>query len=157
MERINKNSNDEVCEVLYRLNVQKEINVSLLERAFDIILIDKDLPARDIQMSSILTGLMARGPKKEEIIALLKSVFKLDKFNPEKRQKIKLPSGKILVGAIGSGKKGIKTMNISTPALLTAASLGAYTAKSVSSSTSSLTGSADFLRELGVNLDISIT
>ena len=107
-------------------------------------------------MGAILTGIMARGPTTNEIITLLNSVFKLDKFNPKKRHKIKMPKGEILVGAIGSGKKGVKTMNISTPALLTAASAGAFTAKVASCSTSSLTGSADFLREVGVNLNISI-
>src|SRR3989344_5083722 len=150
------NSYDPVCEVLYRLNVGSKIDIELLELAFDRILLNSSSRKNDVQLSAILTGIMARGPKKEEIIALLKSVFKLDNFNPKERKKIKLPKGKILVGAIGSGKKGTKTMNISTPALLTAASLGAYTAKSVSSSTSSLTGSADFLRELGVNLNHSI-
>ena len=145
-----------VREVLYRLNVGSKIDIHLLEKAFDVLLLNSNSKERDVQLGAILTGIMARGPKKEEIIALLKSSFKLDKFNPRKREKIKLPASCILVGAIGSGKKGIKTMNISTPALLTAASLGAYTAKAVSYSTSSLTGSADFLEKLGCNLNIPL-
>jgi anthranilate phosphoribosyltransferase len=146
---------DPVCEVLYRLNVGSKIDVHLLEKAFDTILFDKtSVITKDIQLSAILTGIMSRKPRKEEIIALLNSVFKLDEFNPKKRKTIKLPKGKKLIGAIGSGKKGIKTMNISTPALLTAASLGAFTAKNVSHSTSSLTGSADFLELVGSNLDV---
>lgn len=148
-------SYDSVCEVLYRLNVGSEIDIQLLESAFDRILLNKSLKENDVQLGAILTGIMSRGPKKEEIIALLNSVFKLDNFNPKKRKSIKLPKGNILVGAIGSGKKGIKTMNISTPALLTAASLGAYTSKTVSHSTSSLTGSADFLKMAGARLDIT--
>ncbi len=153
MEKI-KNRNDAVNEVLYRLNVQSKIDLKLLEKAFDLVLSNSKPSIRDVQLGAILTGIMARGPKTEEIVALLKSVFKLDKFNPHKRYKIKLPKKELLVGAIGSGKKGIKTMNISTPALLTAASVGVYTAKVASSSTSSLTGSADFLREVGVNLNL---
>ena len=148
-------SNNFVSEVLYRLNVQSDISPNLLKSAFDKILSDSKLNARDIQLAAILTGIMARGPKKQEIVALLDSVFKLDHFNPRKRKSVKLPKGNILVGAVGSGKKGIKTMNISTPSLLVAASLGAYTAKAVSSSTSSLTGSADFLEITGAKLDIS--
>src|SRR3989344_2551086 len=148
------NSYDPVCEVLYRLNVGSKMDIELLELAFDRILLNSSSRKNDVQLSAILTGIMARGPKKEEIIALLKSVFKLDNFNPKERKKIKLPKGKILVGAIGSGKKGTKTMNISTPALLTAASLGAYTAKAVSHSTSSLTGSTDFLEGVGAKLNI---
>jgi anthranilate phosphoribosyltransferase len=143
-----------ISEVLYRLNVQADIDPLLLELAFDKILADPKLIARDVQLAALLTGIMAKGPKKEEIIALLNSSFKLDHFDPRKRKFIKLPPGNILVGAIGSGKKGFKTMNISTPALLVAASLGAYTAKSVSSSTSSITGSADFLELCGAKLDV---
>lgn len=154
MEEINKNNS--VSEVLYRLNVQSEIDLKLLEMAFDSVLSNSKQFIRDIQLGAILTGIMSRGPTTDEIVTLLNSVFKLDKFNPKKRYKIKIPKGEILVGAIGSGKKGVKTMNISTPALLTAASAGAFTAKVASSSTSSLTGSADFLREVGINFNLSI-
>ena len=154
MEKVNRNN--VVSEVLYRLNVQSKVDLKRLEEAFDSVLSNSKQSIRDIQLGAILTGIMARGPTKDEIVALLNSVFKLDKFNPRKRYKIKIPKGEILVGAIGSGKKGTKTMNISTPALLTAASVGAFTAKVASCSTSSLTGSADFLREVGVNLNHSI-
>ncbi len=154
MERIDKNS--AVSEVLYRLNVQSKIDLKLLEDAFDSVLSNSKQSIRDIRLGAILTGIMARGPTTEEIVTLLKSVFKLDRFNPKKRYKIKIPKGEILVGAIGSGKKGVKTMNISTPALLTAASAGAFTVKVASSSTNSLTGSADFLREVGINLNLSV-
>ncbi len=154
MERIDKN--DAVSEVLYRLNVQSKIDLRLLEKAFDSVLSNPKQSIRDIQLGAILTGIMSRGPTTDEIVTLLKSVFKLDKFNPKKRHKIKIPLGEVLVGAIGSGKKGVKTMNISTPALLTAASAGAFTAKVASSSTSSLTGSADLLREVGINLNLSV-
>lgn len=154
MGRLNKNN--EISEVLYRLNVQSKIDVELLERAFDLVLSYPRKSIRDIQLGAILTGIMARGPKTEEIVTLLNSVFKMDKFNLKKRYKIKMPKGELLVGAIGSGKKGVKTMNISTPALLTAASAGAFTAKVASCSTSSLTGSADFLREVGMNLNLLI-
>jgi anthranilate phosphoribosyltransferase len=150
-----RDKNNFICEVLYRLNVNSKIDIKLLEKAFDSILLNPQSKEKDVQLGAILTGIMSRGPKKEEIVALLKSVFKLDNFNPKKRDKIKLPHGNILIGAVGSGKKGVKTMNISTPALLTAASLGAYTAKAVSHSTSSLTGSADFLEIVGCNLNIS--
>lgn len=152
---MDRRKNDLICEVLYRLNVNSEIDTRLLEKAFDALISSHHSRENDVQLGAILTGIMSKGPKKEEIIALLRSVFKLDKFNLKKRRKINLPHGGILVGAIGSGKKGVKTMNISTPALLIAASLGVYTAKAVSHSTSSLTGSADFLEKIGCNLNIS--
>jgi anthranilate phosphoribosyltransferase len=152
---MHKKNYDLICEILYRINIGSDIEIKLLEKVFDILLLNNSSKENDVQLGAILTGIMSKGPRKEEIIALLKSVFKLDNFKPEKRKKIKLPKGEILVGAVGSGKKGFKTINISTPSLITAASLGVYTAKSVSYSASSLTGSTDFLEKIGANLDIS--
>jgi len=154
MEKLKYSKNNAIREVLYRLNVQSRIDKKLLEKAFDSVLSNQKQSIRDIQLGAILTGIMARGPTTLEIVTLLKSVFKLDNFNPKNRPKIRMPKGELLIGAIGSGKKGVKTMNISTPALLTAASVGAFTVKVASCSTSSLTGSADFLREVGANLNI---
>ncbi|MFW9876179.1 MAG: hypothetical protein ACFFG0_24010 [Candidatus Thorarchaeota archaeon] len=150
---VNQN-NCVVSEVLYRLNVGSEIDLEILRRAFDTILIDNESKARDAQLGSLLTGLMAKGPTVDEVVTLLESSFSLDGFSPYERKKIQLPNKEKLISAIGSGKKGHKTMNISTPALLIAASMGVYTAKPVSSSTSSLSGSADLLRSVGVNIDL---
>ncbi len=148
-------NNHLISEVLYRLNVGSEIGLELLRRAFDTILTDNKSKARDAQLGSLLTGLMAKGPTVDEVVTLLESSFCLDGLSPYERKKIKLPNQEKLIGATGSGKKGHKTMNISTPALLIAASMGVYTAKPVSSSTSSLSGSADLLRSVGMNIDIS--
>ena len=153
MKKIN-NVTSSIPEVLYRLNVNSKIDEELLENCFDEILSSNDVYARDTQMGSLLTGLMARGPKKEEVATLLKSAFKLDNYSTSKRELIDLPDKTVLIGAIGSGKKGHKTMNISTPALIIAATIGAYTAKPVSSATSSICGSADLMREVGVNIEI---
>src|SRR3989338_6051580 len=112
------NNNHSVSEVLYRLNVGTPIDMNLLEDAFTRILND-EVDAREIQLGSLLTGIMARGPSEEEIYTLMKTAFKIDGFDPSIQHRVDLPDGKKLVGAIGSGKKGVKTMNISTPALLT--------------------------------------
>jgi anthranilate phosphoribosyltransferase len=52
----------------------------------------------------------------------------------------------------GSGKKGFKTPNISTPAAIVAAAAGIKVAKCASAATSSVAGSADTLKNLGVYL-----
>ncbi|MGV8162393.1 MAG: hypothetical protein ACP5N2_03635 [Candidatus Nanoarchaeia archaeon] len=148
--------NNAVNEVLYRLNVRSEIEQELIKNAFDEILNSSETKERDVQLGSLLTGIMAKGPTVDEVVTLLESSFKLDGFSPYTRKELDLPNQELLYGAIGSGKKGSKTMNISTPALIVAASMGVYTAKPVSSSTSSLSGSADFLRNVGMNIDISI-
>lgn len=150
-----RGNNKVVSEVLYRLNVNSKIDLELLKKAFSDILSDKDIAARDVQFGALLTGIMARTPTVDEVVALLEEAFKIDGFSPAKREPLDLPSGKKIIGAVGSGKKGCKTMNISTPALIVATTAGSYTAKAASSSTSSITGSADLMMELGVNLNLS--
>lgn len=59
------------------------------------------------------------------------------------------------VTTMGSGKKGLKTVNISTMAAITAGSTRKVTVcKPVSSATSSLTGSADFASIVDIRADI---
>ena len=151
---MDRKENYAIAEVLYRLNVGSNIPGDLLEKAFNQIFKNNNLKTRDTQLGALIVGLMSRGPTIGETCALLNCAFKLDGFSPQERKEIKLPKGNKLIGAVGSGKKGVKTMNISTPALLTAASLGIFTAKPVSSATSSMTGSADLLRTLDVKIDI---
>jgi anthranilate phosphoribosyltransferase len=157
MEKIKMlEKNNPICEVLYRINTNTPIDTDLLKEAFYLSLTNENFSFQDTQMSAILTGLMARGPTVEEVCALTETALSLDNFDIHKKIKIELPNKSLLVGAIGSGKKGVKTMNISTPSCLTATAGGSYTTKPVSSSTSSLTGSADFLRGIGVNIDLPI-
>jgi len=68
------------------------------------------------------------------------------------RYKPTLPVGEKLVGVAGSGKKGCKTFNISTPACLVASVAGAYVAKPCSVATSSVSGSKDFINTVGAKL-----
>ena len=144
-----------ILEVLYRLNVHAEVDPDLLRCALVEVLEDPDTQLRDTLLGSVLTGMIAKGPTHQQIVALLQAAFSIDNFSSNNAIKIELPKGKLLIGAAGSGKKGIKTINISTPSALVAASLGAYIAKPGSSSTSSITGSADFIREVGANIDLN--
>lgn len=154
MGEIKNNCDEYVKEVLYRINIGAPIDPQMLKKAFCQILSNQDEKFRNIQLGSILTGMMAKGPEVEEIVAMLEASFQLDNYSPSLKEEISLPDGEKLVGSVGSGKKGVKTMNISTPAILIASVAGAYTVKPVSSSTSSVTGSADLLREIGVNIDL---
>ncbi len=142
-------------EVLYRLNVHAEIDPDLLTKGFTEILNLQSERVRDTLLGAFLTSIMVREPNVDEVVALLKAAFHLDNFSPNKAKRIDLPKGKVLIGVAGSGKKGVKTINISTPSALIAASLDVYVAKSGSSSTSSVIGSADFMREVGANIDLS--
>ena len=150
--RIDKN----IVEAIYKFNVGKSVSPNLLTDAFRAIFnLSEDELKRfgDVQFGILVSGLMSNKPTPEQIEALLRLSFYIDKFKPLSH-KIELPPGNKLVAAVGSGKKGRKTINISTPACIIASSLGAYVAKPIWGSTSSLTGSADLMKGLGVKTDI---
>lgn len=147
---------ESIVEVFYRLNVKSEITTSHLKSAFRDILCDVDLSVRDVLLGAFLTSIMVKGAKLDEVVELLITAFELDNYSPMKSIELKTSSSRRLVGIAGSGKKGIKTINISTPSAILAASLGAFVAKSGSFSTSSITGSADFMHSVGVNINSSV-
>lgn len=144
-----------VKELLYRLNVNSDYSLDLLEKSFTEILKVDDSNVRNILLGSLLTALMTKNPTKEEVVTLLKVAFSIDNYNPYNRKTINIKNKKT-VTIVGSGKKGIKTINISTASAFLAASMGAYVVKPGSFSTSSITGSADFMDIIGAKKNISL-
>lgn len=141
------NPNQTIAEVFYRLNVGVPVD-DILEEAFKLILTHPQVTARDAQLGSFLTGLMIKGPTSKEIVSLIRTALNIDgliRFKPS------IPFGEKLVCVAGSGKKGLKTFNISTPACIVAAAGGAYVSKPGSRATSSLSGSIDFASIVGAN------
>jgi anthranilate phosphoribosyltransferase len=142
----------EVADVFHRLNVRAPVDVRLLATAFGRILRIEDSHLRDLLLSAFLMSVMTKGPQVEEIVALLREAFTIDGFSPDGGVKVNLPPNEKLIGCAGSGKKGVKTINVSTPSALLAAAIGVYVVKTGSSSTSSISGSADFLTAIGANI-----
>lgn len=143
-------------EALYRINLGRDIDENLAYKSFKKILNTKEETARTSLMSMLLNGLMIKGPHSEEIVGLLKAAFSLDMILSIQKPKANIPENEKVVGFAGSGKKGIKTINISTPAAFLAAGAGVYVAKACSYSTSSITGSSDFLSLIGVNFKVPV-
>lgn len=143
-------ANQQIGEILYRLNVGAQIELGLLKDVFISVLTDETVMARDTQLGALLVGIMVKGPTPEEVVTLIKAALSID--SPQQKN-IALPQGEVLVGVAGSGKKGVKTMNVSTPACIVAASGGAYVVKPGSCGTSSISGSADFMKGIGLNID----
>ena len=144
-------------EALYRINagqnLEEEVAYQSLREIFEI-------PQKEVRtslLSALLNGVMVKRPDLEEVVGLLRAALSLDGVCWSKKPKITLPQGEKLIGYAGSGKKGFKTMNISTPAAFLAASCGAYIAKACSYATSSIMGASDFLTELGIKIDLPLS
>lgn len=144
-----KNPNYQIAEVFYRLNIGVPVESDLIAKTFKLILTNPDVKARDVQLGALLTGLMVRGPSVREVVTLIRTALNIDGLT---RYKPTLPPGEKLVGVAGSGKKGCKTFNISTPACLVASAAGAFVAKPGSSATSSVSGSKDFMNAVGARI-----
>ena len=109
--------------------------------------VDLPAPTRDVVLGSLMTAVMARGPVADDVEALLRSALAVD--NRECAKVISGGDHPVLMLA-GSGKKGLRTLNVSTPAELVAAAAGAHVIKVGSAATSSALGSRDLVRALGL-------
>ena len=100
-------------ESLYRVNLGMDIDEDLAFRSLRKILSIKAESTRTALLSMLLNGLMIKGPNRDEVVGLLKAALSLDRILLKKKPKIKLNDGQKIIGYAGSGKKGIKTVNIS--------------------------------------------
>lgn len=104
-------------------------------------------PVQDVVLGSLMTAVMVGGPITDDVVALLRSALAADSRPPA--QEISGGERPIVVLA-GSGKKGVRTLNVSTPSALVAAAAGAQIVKVGSAATSSALGSRDLIRALGL-------
>ncbi|VAX76519.1 anthranilate phosphoribosyltransferase [Buchnera aphidicola] len=101
----------------------------------------------DIQVSSILSILSSRNEKYEEVMGVYKAIKKNSKYFPKIDYNIS--------DIVGTGGDQKNSFNISTVSSLVAASYGIKIAKICNFSASSHTGSADLLKKLKININIS--
>lgn len=142
-----------IIEAIYKLNIGFSLSEQESYDAMLSILAIRDPLERSTFLGIILNGIMSKRPDVDEVVGLLKATLTLDNLDWENIRQIEI-AGEIVIGLAGSGKKGIKSNNISTCASFVAAAAGAFIIKPCSRSTSSLTGSADFVEKLGIKLKI---
>lgn len=141
-------------EAIYRLNVGFNIDYKLAFNAMKEITELEDPSVRDVYLGTLLYSVMHNKVSAHEIKGLLDAAFKLDDFDTEK--KLELDSNKHSITIMGSGKKGIKTFNITSLAVIVAAaSKRLNIVKPCSKSTSSVSGSADFISFVGADINKS--
>lgn len=156
MNIIKTQKTKEPFESLYKLNIGHSLDEYETEEAMTIILNEKDEQKRISLLTMLLNGVMIKGPTVNEISGLLTASLNMDNQLNKNKQKLILPKNERLVGVASSGKKGIKTINITSAACFVAAACGANIAKACSHSTSSKTGSTDFLDICGININIPL-
>ncbi len=103
--------------------------------------------AEPAQIGGFLIGLRMKGETVHEIAgsakAMIEKATKID-FNDEN-----------LIDTCGTGGDGVGTFNVSTVSAIIASSAGAKVAKHGNKAVSSKCGSADVLKELGVNIELT--
>jgi len=109
-------------------------------RAFQIIMMGGATPA---QIAALLTALRLKGETVDEIAGAASAMH-------AKMDHVSAPEGAIDV--CGTGGDNRNTLNVSTAVALVVAACGVSVAKHGNRSVSSLSGSADVLSELGVNI-----
>lgn len=138
---------------MHNFNAGKHVERHFIHDAMTSLLEIKNVQQMQLQMGMLLYGLSILKPSVNEILGLVDFVKDVDPGFVVK--KIDPNMDKSVIGVSGSGKKGIKTINISTASALTATVAGVAIVKPISKSTSSLTGSTDILESFGAQINIS--
>lgn len=144
MSIIKSQNVNEPYEALYKLNVGQSLDEYEAEEAMMLILNENDDQKRIGLLTMLLNGVMIKGPTINEISGLLTAALNMDNQLKKNKDKLVLSNNEKLIGVASSGKKGIKTINITSTACFVAAACGANIVKACSHSTSSKTGSSDF-------------
>jgi anthranilate phosphoribosyltransferase len=127
----------EICLASESLTVEEAAS------ALDLIMTDR---ATEAQIAGLLVALRAKGETVEELVGFARTMrHHAIRVHPEDPDAIDM---------CGTGGDGLHTFNISTVASLVVAGAGVTVAKHGNRSVSSTSGSADVLRELGVNIQI---
>jgi anthranilate phosphoribosyltransferase len=107
-------------------------------------ILDPDI--NPLQIAAFLALLRAKKETADELAAIIKAL---------RAKMIVVPTFSTVLDIVGTGGDGFNTINISTGSAILAASCGVKVAKHGNRSVSSLTGSADVLEALGINIQLT--
>ena len=117
------------------------------KQAMDIIMLGK---ASEVQIAAFMSIMRMKGETVDEITGFALKMR-------EHATKIDAPYDKPLIDTCGTGGDKSNTFNISTISAFVACGAGVYVAKHGNRAVSGKCGSADLLKELGVNIDIPVS
>lgn len=139
-----------IKEAIAKIIERHSLTEGEMENVMEEIMTGAATPA---QVSSFITALRMKGESVAEITGaarvMRRKATRIEVgFDPGQ-------NGEILVDTCGTGGDGSHTFNISTTSALVVAASGLKVAKHGNRSVSSLCGSADVLKALGVNLELT--
>ena len=139
-----------IKEAIAKIIERHSLTEGEMENVMEEIMTGAATPA---QVSSFITALRMKGETVAEITGaarvMRRKATRIEVgFDPDQ-------NGEILVDTCGTGGDGSHTFNISTTSALVVAASGLKVAKHGNRSVSSLCGSADVLKALGVNLELT--
>jgi anthranilate phosphoribosyltransferase len=133
-----------IKESIRKVVEREDLTLPEAQQTMEEIMSGEAAPA---QIASFITALRMKGETVEEISGFAKTMrSKATQIKTEREP---------LIDTCGTGGDGAKTFNISTATAFVAAGAGIAVAKHGNRSVSSNCGSADVLKELGVNLELS--
>jgi anthranilate synthase/phosphoribosyltransferase len=144
LSRIKGTSTINIREVIGKVMAATDLSADEMTTVMGSIM---EGEATAAQIGSFITALRVKGETPTEIAAAA-AVMR------QKAVRVHTPPDRMVVDTCGTGGDGAHTFNISTLSALIAAGAGVTVAKHGNRSVSSQCGSADVLRELGVNIDI---
>ncbi len=126
-----------------KLMHSENLESTLCEKVLDELL---DPAANPLQIAALLVLLRTKGESVDELSAFV---------NALRKKMISISTDHPVLDIVGTGGDGLQSINISTGSAILAASCGVKIAKHGNRSVSSLTGSADVLEALGVNIQLT--
>ncbi len=129
---------------IQRVSEKQNLTIKESENAITQIFTE----ASDVQIAGLLMALKMKGETVDEIAGFATGMKKVAK-------RIEPKVDGILVDVVGTGGDRHNTINVSTASAIIVAASGLYVAKHGNRSITSLSGSADVLKELGIKVDKS--
>jgi anthranilate phosphoribosyltransferase len=131
-----------ITEVIAQLSRKEDLSDGDVRSVMDEILNGR---ASDEEIKGFLIGLQEKGERPQEVLSLVDSLY-------EHASLVEIPDR--AVDIVGTGGDGFNTINISTSAAILITASGGRVVKHGNRAASSASGAADFLEELGININL---
>lgn len=133
-----------ITDAIIQVNRGQSLTAEQMTEVMDLVMTGK---CSESEIREFLVGIHNKGESVDELVGAARSM--------RKHMRVIRSSQENIVDTCGTGGGNSKTFNISTAAAIVAAAAGATVAKHGNRKSTSRTGSADVLAELGVNVQCS--